>query len=193
LSVVHAGFILSEPIMSFDIKEDAMKRLEILLLASLVGIGLLASGCGGGDTSSQGSPGATADANEPASTTKSKRPPRKKRTSTPPPVQGLARVHILAPETKVEGNDVVSTVRVRNASKGTITRFSVSEFWYDDAGNATPGGSRTHQEPFLPGEVIVLELRASKDSKFFQNQFEFSHANGDVEATVVAGFPESSE
>lgn len=169
-----------------------MKRLEILLLASLVGIGLLATGCGGGgEATSQDSAAASAD--KPASTTKSKRPPRKKRTSTPPPVQGLARVHILAPETKVEGNDVISTVRVRNVSKGTITRFSVSEFWYDDEGNATPGGSRTHQSPFLPGEVIELELRASKDSKFYQNQFEFSHANGDVEATVVAGFPESSE
>jgi len=84
-------------------------------------------------------------------------------------------------------------VRVRNVSKGTITRFSVSEFWYDDAGNATPGGSRVHAAPFLPGEVIELELRATKDSKFYQNQFEFSHANGEVEATVVAGFPEPSE
>ncbi len=171
-----------------------MKRLEILLLASLVGIGLLATGCGGGsETSSQDSPGASADAESTKPTTKSKRPPRKKRTSTPPPIKGLARVHILAPETKVEGNEVISTVRVRNVSKGTITRFSVSEFWYDDAGNATPGGSRTHQSPFLPGEVIELELRASKDSKFYQNQFEFSHANGEVEATVVAGFPEASE
>lgn len=172
-----------------------MKRLEILLLASLVGIGLLATGCGGASDTSQDSPEASADsnANETPSITKSKRPPRKRRTSTPPPVQGLARIQILAPETKVEGNEVISTVRVRNVSKGTITRFSVSEFWYDDEGNATPGGSRTHQGPFLPGEVIEMELRASKDPKFYQNQFEFSHANGDIEATVVAGFPESSE
>lgn len=173
-----------------------MKRFEMLLLASLVGIGLLATGCGGSsETSSQDSPGTSTDAGKSPTRerAKSKRPPRKKRTATPPAIRGLARVQILAPETKVEGSEVVSTVRVRNVSKGTITRFSVSEFWYDDAGNATPGGSRTHQAPFLPGEVIELELRASKDSKFYQNQFEFSHANGEIEATVVAGFPEASE
>ena len=78
-------------------------------------------------------------------------------------------------------------------SKGSITQFSVSEFWYDDQGNATPGGSRTHRKPFMPGEVIEIELRTSKNAKFYQNQFEFSHANGDVKATVVSGFPKSGE
>lgn len=173
-----------------------MKRPELLLLATIVGVGLLAIGCGGGsDTSSQAQSGAAMsdDAPSKSSAPASKRPARKKRTAKAPPLRGLARVQILAPETKVEGNEVISTVRVRNSSKGTITGFSVSEFWYDDAGNATPGGSRIHRNPFAPGEVIELELRASKDSKFYQNQFEFTHANGDVEATVVAGFPESSE
>lgn len=69
----------------------------------------------------------------------------------------------------------------------------MSEFWYDDQGNVTPGGSRTHRKPFMPGEVIEIELRTSKNPKFFQNQFEFSHANGDVKATVVSGFPNARE
>ena len=41
----------------------------------------------------------------------------------------------------------------------------------------------------MPGEVIEIELRTSTNPKFYQNQFEFSHANGDVKATVVKGFP----
>lgn len=106
-------------------------------------------------------------------------------------LKGLARVQILAPETKVEGNNVISTLRVRNVSRGWITRFGVTEFWYDDQGNATRGGSRTLDERFMPGEVVELELKTTKDPKFYQNQFEFSHANGQVEATVVSSFPTS--
>jgi len=173
-----------------------MKRFVFLALTSFVGFGLLAIGCGGssdtGGTRPEAEPGASAADKDAAV---AKRPPRRKRrrTSRAPEVQGLARVQILAPATKVEGDEVISTIRVRNVSKGSITQFSVSEFWYDDQGNATPGGSRTHRTPFMPGEVIKIELRTSKNAKFYQNQFEFSHANGDVKATVVSGFPKSGE
>lgn len=177
-----------------------MKRLETLLLASFVGVGLLAIGCGeSGDTrgtTPQDQPAASTPAeasepaSEPAAAAEGKRPPRRRRrTPKAPEITGLARVQILAPATRVEGNEVISTIRVRNVSKGSITRFSVSEYWYDDQGNATPGASRTHRKPFMPGEVIEIELRTSKNPKFYQNQFEFSHANGDVKATVVQGFP----
>ena len=187
-----------------------MKRLEILLLASFVGIGLLAIGCGGsGDTQGttpqdQPAASATAEASKPATeqaaatepaeaVAAERKPARRRRTSRPPPVRGVARVQILTPETKVEGNEVISTIWVRNVSKGTITRFTASEYWYDEEGNATPGGSRTHRKPFLPGEVIELELRTGKNEKFYQNQFEFSHANGDVRATVVKSLPKPGE
>lgn len=178
-----------------------MKPLVFLVLASLVGIGLLAVGCGGsgdtGGTTPQAEPAASAPAEAGATDQDSavgKRPPRRKRrTSRAPQVRGLARVQILVPATRVEGSEVISTIRVRNVSKGSITRFSVSEYWYDEQGNATPGGSRTHRKPFMPGEVIELELRTSKNPKFYQNQFEFSHANGDIKATVVSGFPKPRE
>lgn len=192
-----------------------MKRLEIILLASFVGIGLLAIGCGGsGDTkgtTSQDQPAEStlAEASKPATeqaaatepseagaddqgAAEGKRPARRRRTSRPPPVQGIARVQIHT-ETRVEGNEVISTIRARNVSRGSITRFTASEYWYDDQGNATPGGSRTHRKPFLPGEVIELELRTGKNEKFYQNQFEFSHANGDVRATVVKSLPKPGE
>ena len=192
-----------------------MKRLKIILLALFVGIGLLAIGCGGsGDTKGttpQDQHAASAPAEAGKSATKQaaatepseagaddqgaaegKRPARRRRPSRPPPVRGIARVQILT-ETRVEGNEVISTIRARNISKGSITRFTASEYWYDDQGNASPGGSRTHRKPFLPGEVIELELRTGKNEKFYQNQFEFSHANGDVRATVVKSLPKPGE
>ena len=192
-----------------------MKRLKIILLALFVGIGLLAIGCGGsGDTKGttpqdQHAASAPAEAGKSATeqaaatepseagaddqgAAEGKRPARRRRPSRPPPVRGIARVQILT-ETRVEGNEVISTIRARNISKGSITRFTASEYWYDDQGNASPGGSRTHRKPFLPGEVIELELRTGKNEKFYQNQFEFSHANGDVRATVVKSLPKPGE
>ena len=176
-----------------------MKRLEIVLLALFVGIGLLAIGCGGSgdtkETTSQDPPAESTPSEAGADdqgAAESKRPARRRRASRPPPVRGVARVQILT-ETRVEGDEVISMIRARNVSRGSITRFTASEYWYDDQGNATPGGSRTHRKPFLPGEVIELELRTRKNEKFYQNQFEFSHANGDVRATVVKSLPKPGE
>lgn len=116
---------------------------------------------------------------------------RSSMTYQPRELRGVARVQILEPETKIDGNDVVSTVRVRNSSKDWITRFTATEYWYDDAGTATRGGSRTHDRRFMPGEIIEMQLRTTKNEKFYQNQFEFSYEHGEVNATVVAQFPQN--
>jgi hypothetical protein len=110
----------------------------------------------------------------------------------PRELRGLARVQILTPQTQVEGDQVISTVRVRNASKDWIVGFTVTEHWYDQQGNSVEFGSRTHRERFMPGEVVEMKLRARKSPNYYQNQFEFSHANGDVKATVVASFPKTT-
>jgi hypothetical protein len=100
-------------------------------------------------------------------------------------LRGQARVQIVAPKTAVAGEEVVSTVRVRNASNDWIVGFTVTEYWYDQQGNVVGSGSRMHRERFMPGEILDVELRTRKGPNFFSNQFEFSHANGDVKATVV--------
>jgi hypothetical protein len=123
----------------------------------------------------------------------SEQPARSTAAAPPREFRGLGRVQILAPATRIEGNEVVSMLRVRNVSKGWLTRFTVTEYWYDEQGTATMGGSLTHQEPFMPDVVIEIELRTGTNSKFYQNQFEFKHANGEVSATVVASLPEPSE
>jgi hypothetical protein len=110
----------------------------------------------------------------------------------PKELRGLAKVQVLTPATKVEGDQVVSAIRVRNVSKDWITGFTVTEHWYDKQGNAVGTGSRTHRERFMPGEIIELELKTRKSPDFYQNQYKFSHANGDVEATTVGSFPKAT-
>jgi hypothetical protein len=98
-------------------------------------------------------------------------------------------VQILAPETKVAGDEVVTTIRVRNVSKDWISGLTVTEHWYDQQGTAVGSGSRTHRERFMPGEVIEIQLKTRKRPDFYQSQYQFSHANGEVTATTVGSFP----
>jgi hypothetical protein len=130
---------------------------------------------------------------QPAAAAASKPSARKESAYEPREARGQAKVQILAPETKVQGDEVVSTLRVRNVSKDWITRFTVTEDWYDQQGNAVRGGSQTHQSRFMPGEVIEIVLRTRKNPQFYQNQFKFSHANGEVNATTVGSFPKQTQ
>ena len=106
-----------------------------------------------------------------------------------PPIRGEAQIEILPTQTKVIGDEVVTKLRIRNASTGSIALLSVSETWYDKQGNAMPGDSQKYRKPFLPGEVIEMELRTPKSPKFFQNNFQFTHANGKIKVTTVKSFP----
>lgn len=117
-------------------------------------------------------------------------PARAESTYLPKELRGLARVQILQPESRVEGNTVITTIRARNVSQDWITGFTVTEHWYDQQGNPVGLGSGTHRDRFMPGEVIELEVHTEKGSNFYQNQFEFTHANGKVNATVVGSFPD---
>jgi hypothetical protein len=122
----------------------------------------------------------------------SERPAGKDTGYLPKELRGPAKVQILAPETKVVGDEVVSTIRARNVSKDWISGFMVTEHWYDKQGGAVRSSSRTHRERFMPGEVLELELRTRRSPDFYQSQYEFSHANGEVNATTVGSFPKQS-
>jgi hypothetical protein len=107
-----------------------------------------------------------------------------------PPVRGEAQIEMTKPETKVEGNEVVTRFRVRNVSKGAIAGFRVDETWYDKAGNALPGDSFRFKRPLEPGEVIDVELRVPKNPNFRSNIFQFTHAYGKFgKPTIVKSLP----
>lgn len=187
-----------------------MKRLDILLVTAIIGTALVV-GCGG-----SGETGGPAPAEQPAASAPAEpAPPAAEpaaaasepsqaaegeaeaesgdRPRFVPPIRGTANIEILAPATKVEGNEVVTRLSIRNASLGAIALLRVDETWYDKAGNAMPGDSQRWRKPFLPGEVIEMELRVPKNSSFYQNTFQFSHANGEIDVKTVKSFPKSDE
>jgi hypothetical protein len=177
-----------------------MTRRRIALLVAFVATGLLASGCareeavpaatvaseaaapdvqpatGGLDDGTVGEVPAGGDADAASAAAK----PR-----WIPPVKGVAEIGYLPPQTKVVKDEVVTHFKIKNLSKGSISLLRVDEYWYDQARNMLPGDTQRWRQPFLPGEVIEIELRVPRDPRFHQNTFKFSHANGDIKATLL--------
>lgn len=133
-----------------------MMRLGTMMVAVALGIGLVAG------------PAAAQDA------------PRK----LVAPVRGDAAIEIMQ-DTKV-GNEIVTTIRVRNVAGGNIAGLKVQENWYDKAGNATAGDSYTHRRPLANGEVIEIVLRTPRSLVIGKrNQYQYTHANGNVKPKLV--------
>jgi hypothetical protein len=100
-------------------------------------------------------------------------------------VRGEATVDITKPNTRVVSNEVVTTIIVRNTSKGPIAGFKVEENWYDKGGNPVGGDSYRHPRPLPPNEVISITLRTPRTPTMNSNQYQFSHANGTIKTNIV--------
>ena len=106
------------------------------------------------------------------------------------PVRGEARIGTLKPNTKVAGDEVVTTIQVKNLMNAPVAGFKVEEFWYDKTNNLVPGGREIVRRPIQPGEVVTITLRTPKDARMSRNNYRFSHANGTVKAEVMKSFDE---
>jgi hypothetical protein len=107
-----------------------------------------------------------------------------------PPIRGEATVEILKPAVSRTAKEVVTKLKIRNASNGSIALLSVTDNWYDKDGNVIPGDAQKWRKPFLPGEVIEIELHTPIRPGMLQNQMMFTHANGKIKVTTVKSFPE---
>jgi energy-converting hydrogenase Eha subunit F len=103
-------------------------------------------------------------------------------------VKGTAELGILQPVTKVQGKEVVTTIKVKNLSKGPIAGLKVDEYWYDKQGNPMPGASKQLGQPLAPGAVTTIVLRTPVDPKMDRNTYQFMHANGKVSTKLLAKF-----
>jgi hypothetical protein len=103
-------------------------------------------------------------------------------------VKGMAELGILSPATKVEGKVVVTTIKVKNLSKGTIVGLKVDEYWYDKDGNPLPGDSKKLSQPLAPGAVSTIVLRTPVSPRMDRNNYVFTHDNGKVHTSVFAKF-----
>lgn len=111
------------------------------------------------------------------------------------PVRGEAAVEITKPNTKVVGNEVVTVIMVKNVSNGAIAGLKIEENWYDKGGNPVGGSTYRHPRPLPPNEVITVTLKTPRNPQMNSNQYQFSHANGNVKPKTVPKLeaPKTSE
>jgi len=106
------------------------------------------------------------------------------------PVRGVAQIGYTKPlvkRGKVGGKDfVVTTMQIKNMAMGPIAGLKVDDFWYDRGGNPLPSDSYRHPRPLQPGEVITVTLETPADTRMNRNQWQFSHANGEIKPVLVA-------
>jgi hypothetical protein len=102
------------------------------------------------------------------------------------PVRGDAAVEVTPPDTRISGNDVVTTMRVKNVSTGPIAGFRVQENWFNKANEALSGDEYRHPRPFQVNEVIQIKLTVPRARVVgARNQYQFSHANGAIKPKSV--------
>ena len=101
-------------------------------------------------------------------------------------IRGPGQVGYLQPVSRRDrrANEMVTTFRIQNTSTGALAAFKVDEFWYDRAGDTVTGGSFRMPKPFLPGQVVEVEIRIPRDRRMARSNYEFSHKNGVIEATL---------
>lgn len=132
---------------------------------------------------------AEADAQAPSAPAAQGAQPPAARPRLVAPVRGVAQIGYTKPVVKRGDKGgktfVITTMRVRNMATGPIAGLKVDDFWYDKQGNPLPSDSYRHPRPLQPGEVITVVLETPLDPRMNRNQWQFSHANGDIKPTLV--------
>jgi hypothetical protein len=106
------------------------------------------------------------------------------------PIRGEAVVEVTPPQTKLGGDEVVTTIRVKNASKLPIAGFRVQENWFK-GNEALSGDEYRHPRPFQPNEVIDITLRVprARVTGARDPRYQFTHANGTIKTVSVKTLP----
>ena len=106
-----------------------------------------------------------------------------------PPVKGVATIEVIQAPSKKVGQEMVTVLKIKNTSKGSINLLKLDEYWYDQNMKIVSGSQYAHRKaPVQPGEIIEVTLHAPVKPGMRQNQVMFSHANGDAKATKVKAF-----
>ena len=171
-----------------------MKRLNLIFAVALVSIGLTTIGCGGSNGDDASAPPAEEAAASGLPTTPvasaGVEGDAEERPQCLARIRGPADIAYLAPDTNVENGEVVTRIVLQNRATGAIAGLKVDEFWWDSDRNPLPGDSQRLRQPLMPGEVVEIELRVPRDNRMNQNQYSFSHANGEDNAQLVEDLPD---
>jgi hypothetical protein len=104
------------------------------------------------------------------------------------PIKGTAKIEVIQGTPKRVGGDIVTVVKVKNMSGGSIGLLKVDEYWYNKKLAVVTGDTQRYPKPFNPGDVIELTMKSPVKPELYKSQLAFSHAGGDVQAKGVKKF-----
>jgi uncharacterized protein YcfL len=108
--------------------------------------------------------------------------------------RGEANLALLTPDAARQTVDgqayIVTEIQVMNLEDAPIAGLTVEDLWYDGDGNTVSGDTYRHPEPLPPGEAITLTLEVPFLNAARNNQYLFSHANGEIVPVNMDAFPE---
>ena len=165
-----------------------MNNYRMLACASAIAV-FAAAGCAGTpETAEEAAPAAAVEAPAAAPAAAAEADGEAAAPRLVPAVQGEAQLGYTTPDVRnatIDGREfVVTTIEVKNMSTGAIAGLLVDEFWYDRAGNPVTGANFRHPRPLQPEEVITVTLETPRNAQMDRNQYSFTHANGEIVATL---------
>jgi len=106
-----------------------------------------------------------------------------------PPIRGTADLEVAPPKSVVKGKMVITTIEVRNPNQAPIAGLKCDEVWWDRNRSLVPGGGQyRHKKPLQPGERLTITIETEKDSRMDRNDYQFSHAWGQIRPKNVKRF-----
>lgn len=104
------------------------------------------------------------------------------------PLKGTANLEFIQATPKKVGDEIVSTMKVKNTSDGAIALLKIDEYWYNKKREQVGACTQRVRQPINPGQIVDVEIRCPYNADIDQNQLMFSHANGQVKPKSVKAF-----
>ena len=113
-------------------------------------------------------------------------PPPAQKAKFIPPVKTTATIEVQRVSQKRTGKEILTVIKVRNTSKGSINLLRVEQYWYDGSSKQVSYGEYSHKKaPIQPGEIVEITIPAANNPQIRQDMLIFKHAYGKVEAQQV--------
>jgi hypothetical protein len=105
-----------------------------------------------------------------------------------PLVKGVAEIEVIQGASKAVGKDIVTVLKIKNTSSGSIGLLRVDELWYNKDLKHVTGDSQAIRRAILPGEIVEVTLKSPTVPNLYRSQYSFSHAGGTIKAKAVKKF-----
>ena len=105
-----------------------------------------------------------------------------------PPQKGEVTVDFIQGKPAIVKGEIVTKLRVKNTSKGSIALLAVEEIWYNTKREIATSGTARNKALLNPGDIVELTISSPNKPNLYTNMLMFKHANGTVKPNKVTKF-----